>query len=136
MFSGKCIFNWKLRYLPRATYDNYTKEWKMFFKWEKLCTRNKNYDYTTTIIANLIFPTNIQTPELKNNNLREESHCQLPSSLIEWSYQKKTINSMYHKGSLTKVSQRCWEHGGVFKIWWGRLESKHGGALVGLKWCS
>ena len=32
-----------------------------------------------------------------------------------------------------RVSHRCWEHRGLFKIWWGILKSIRGGAWEGLK---
>ena len=60
-----CIVYSKLRYLVRATYDNETKEWKMFFEKRKLNPTNKSYGSITTVIANLIFMANTWPPDFK-----------------------------------------------------------------------
>ena len=57
---------------------------KVFFEWEKLNPSNENYGSTTTVIANLIFLADTQTPELQLiHQLTAGSFCYWSACLIE-----------------------------------------------------
>ena len=71
----------------------------MFCEWEKLKPSNEHYGSTTTVIGNLIFLANKQTPDLIICHLQ----LSLTASLVHWFYWKKLP-----KQCTAKSGGICW----------------------------
>ena len=70
----------------------------MFFKWEKLNPTNENDDSTITIIANLIFLANTQTPDLiiywRTKNHKSMEHTKVSLHIIELFFLSNDLHNL------------------------------------------
>ena len=78
----KYIFHCKLRYLGKATYENYLRNRKSFSNEKELNPSNNNYAPTTTVITNLIFLVNTRTHDLQ---IYHQEQNLAVSCLLRWS---------------------------------------------------